>query len=71
MKQIPTTATLITIVSLTLIDHVFFNHFFDNPDCGIFDAGLTDHCATFVKLPFSRKKYADTATSYNVTLCFK
>ena len=53
MTQLRKTATRITLDSATLIDHIFQNHFFHNPDCGILDAGLTDHCAVFVKLPFS------------------
>ena len=53
LRYLLTTATRITIGSATLIDHVFHNQFFDKPDCGILDAGLTDHRATFVSLPFS------------------
>ena len=63
MTQLLKTATPITIHSATLIDHVFHNQFFDNPDCGMLDAALTDHCATFMKLPFSSKKYGDTGTT--------
>ena len=54
-------ATRINTDSATLIDHVFHNHFFDNTDCGMLDAG-----ATFVHIPFFCKKYDDTATTYKV-----
>ena len=62
--QLLTTAARITIGSGTLIHHAFHNHFFDSPDCGILDAGLTDHCAVFVKLPFCCKTHDDTGTTY-------
>ena len=42
MTQLLATATRITIDSLTLIDHVFYNHSFDNPNFGMFKAGLID-----------------------------
>ena len=64
--QLLTTSTRIAIDSATLIDDVFHNHFFDNPKCGILDAGLTDHCAFSVKFPFSCKKYDDTGNTYKV-----
>ena len=50
--QLLATATRITINSAILLDHVFHNHFFGNPDCVIVDAGLSDHCAISRKLPF-------------------
>ena len=53
------TATQITIESATLIDHVIHIQFLENTDCGILETGLTDHCITFVKLPFSCKNYDD------------
>ena len=62
-KQLLATATRITMDSATLIDHVFHNHFLDNPDCGMFDAGLTDQCATFVKLRVFCKKDGGTGTT--------
>ena len=52
MTQLRATARRRTIDSATLIDHALHNHFFVNTDYGILDAGLTDHCANFVKLPF-------------------
>ena len=61
-----TTGTRSTKDSATLIDQVFHYHFFGNPDCGIPDAGLTDHCAFFVKLPLCCKKYVETGTIYKV-----
>ena len=64
MMQLLTTATRITIDLETLIDHVFHNHLFDKPDCGILDACSTDHCATFMKLPISCKIYEDAGTTY-------
>ena len=66
MTQLLTTATRVTIGSATLVDHVFHNHFFGNPECGILDAGLTDHCATSVNLPVSCEKYDDTETTFEV-----
>ena len=68
MMQLLTTATRDTKDSATLIDQVFHNHFFTNPDCGLLDAGLTDHCATFVKLPISCKKYDSAGTTNQVLL---
>ena len=66
LTELLTTATRITLDSATLIDHVFHNLFFDNPDCALLDARLADNCATFMKLPFSCKKYDDTGTKYTV-----
>ena len=66
MTQLLGTATRTTIGSANLIDHVFQNHFFDNPDGGVLDADLTDHCASFVKLPLSGKTYDDNETTYKV-----
>ena len=64
MTQLLTTATRITINSATLIDNVFHNAYIDNPDCGELDAGLNDHCATFVKKPVSCKKKDGTGITY-------
>ena len=47
-------------------DHTFHTHFFVNPYCGIFDAGLTRHWVTFVKLPFSYKKHDVADATYEV-----
>ena len=54
------------MVSAFPIDHVFHIQLFDNPDCGVFDGGLTDHCATFVKLPFSSIRNGYNRTTYKV-----
>ena len=68
MTQLLTTETRNTIESATLIDHAFQKLFFENLDCGILVAGLTNHCDIFVKLPFSSKKYDDTGTAYKLFL---
>ena len=62
MTQLLRTPTRLTIDSATLIDHMSNNHSFDTPDYGILDAGLTDYCPTFAKLPFSCKKVDDAGT---------
>ena len=62
MTQLLMTEARINIDSAILIDDVFHNHFSDNPDCGILGACSIDNCATFVKLPYSCKKYDDTGT---------
>ena len=54
--ELLSTATRVTIDSATPINHFFHNPFFDNPACGILEARLTDHCATFVELPFPGNK---------------
>ena len=64
--QLLATATWLTIVSGALVDHVFYNHFFNNPDCGIFDDGVTDNCANFVKLPASCRNFDDFETTFKV-----
>ena len=56
MTQLLATATRKTIDLRTVIQHVFHNHFFDKPDCGLLDAGFTDHCAISVRLPHFCKK---------------
>ena len=66
MTQLLVTPTRNTIYSATLIDHVFQNQFFANPDCGILDAGFTGHCAAFVKSPFICKENDSTETTYKV-----
>ena len=64
VTQLLTIATRTTIDSVTLINHLFHNHFLDSTDRGnILDAGLPEHCATFVKLPFCCKKCDDTGTT--------
>ena len=63
MTRSRVTATRITIESATLIDLVIHNHFLENPNCGILEAGLTDHCITFMKRLFSCNNFADTETT--------
>ena len=60
MKQLLATTTRITMGSATPIFHTFHIHFFDNPKCGILDAGLNDHLVTLVKFSISCKKHDDT-----------
>ena len=62
MTYLLTTALRSIIDSATLIDHVFHNQFSHNPDCGLLDAGLTDHSAFFVKVPLFCTKNDDTGT---------
>ena len=64
MTRLLMTSTRITKDSATLIDPVFHNHFSAILDCGILDADLTEHCATFRKLPFLCKKCDDTRTTF-------
>ena len=70
MMPLQKTATRITTGSATRIDHVFQNRFFDNPDCGVLDDGLVDHCASFVKLSLSYIKQDGTGTTYKVFVSF-
>ena len=42
MTQILATATWNNIDLATLFGHIIHNRFFDNPDCHILDADLTD-----------------------------
>ena len=53
MTHLLETTTRTTIDSASLINHVFHKPFTDNLDCDILYVGLTDHCATFVNMPFS------------------
>ena len=70
MTQLLATATRITIVLATLTDHVFHNHFFDNPERCILDAGLTGYCVFFVRLSFSCKKQVDTGITFKAFFSF-
>ena len=70
MTQLLMTATRKTICSATLIDHLFYNHFIDSRDCGMLEAGLTDHCAISVKLPLSFKICDDTGITLEIFVLF-
>ena len=67
MTQRLATATRNSIDSATLLNHIYQNHFFHNPDSGTLDAGLIDHCVTAVKLPFFRSKHDDGETTYEAS----
>ena len=72
MMQLLRTATLKTIDLSTLIDLIFHNQIFDDLDSGIFEGGLTNHCAIFVKLQlFCRKQYHTETTCKVFPLVYK
>ena len=56
--------------SATLSDQIFHINFFDDPEYGILDTGLTDHCVTFVENPFYFLKNDDTEPISTAFLSF-
>ena len=68
MTQILATAKGFTIDSATLISDVNHTHSLNNRDCGVLEVGITDHCATSVKLTFSFKNFDETDTTYIFSL---
>ena len=66
VTQLLATESRIIRVSATVIDQKFYIFFFDFPSSGTLDVDLTDHCVTFVKLPFSCKNDQETKSTYEL-----